>query len=173
MANPNEYNSDNVSTSQQQDLNPYNVSGPPVPHAGGAGAGQTVVNTHALATFGSNINELVPYVRTAQLAVNSVPPAAAGAFDKAWTIQGQITGDGTTATSGTDIKTAYGNVLTDLSKGLNDLIGAVQTMVQKYTTTDDLNNMAVSDLQQSLDSTTGDFSNIITDDGGGASTTSS
>ena len=115
---------------------------------------------------------MLPYVNTALAALNSVPPVAAGAFDKAWTIQSQITGDGTTSTSGTDIKTAYGNVLTDLSKGLNDLAGAVQTMVQKYTTADDLNNLAVNDLQQSLDSTTGDFSKIITDDGGGPSTTS-
>ena len=151
---------------QKQAVDQPNVSSPRIPQAVSADSGKTVVNTQALTHFGNNINELLAPVSTAQSSVNALAPVAAGAFDKAWTIQGDLTGDGTRTSAGTDLKTSYGKVLTDLSNGLNDLVSAVKTMAQKYTTTDDLNNMKASDLQQSLDKTTGDFGNIITDGGG-------
>jgi hypothetical protein len=146
---------------------PLNPAPPPVvpriPSSSGSGA-KTVVNTQALTTFASNIDQLIAPVSNAQTEVAGLSPVAAGAFDKAWTISDAVTGGGDSKS--TPMTTSFGLVLKDLAKGLADLRDAANKMATTYTTTDALNGMSVSDLQRVLDQPTADFNGLVGGSGG-------
>jgi hypothetical protein len=139
---------------------------PPVPGTQG-GSGQTVVSTPSLDAFAASVGQLISPVQTALSQLKALAPVAPGAFDKAWTIQGQVSGSQTGSGSSTPaLQATYETVLTDLINGLTDLQSAVVTMSGKYTTADDLNHATATDLQNDLDAAQGDFGNMMTANGG-------
>jgi hypothetical protein len=137
---------------------------PPVPSQTGSG-GTTVVNTAALETFASNINQLIGPVKDAYSQLQNMTPLQIGQLNESTALEGKInSATSSSATSG--LVDSYTAVLNDLANGLTDIYNAVKTMSKNYTTADDLNKMTATDLQNAFQQAQGDFSSMMTANGG-------
>ena len=151
-------------------LNPNQISQltpPPVPTEIG-GAGETAVNTPSMDVFASNIGKLVAPVQDALSQLGALSPIAAGAFADAYNVQNKVSGNpnNSKTSSTSDLVSSYKAVLQDLAQGLTDVQSATQKMSKTYTTTNDLNNMNVTDLKNDLNAAQGDFGNMMSANGG-------
>jgi len=136
---------------------------PPVP--GGAGNGKhTSVDTPSLDLFAQNIGQLIQPVSDALSGLHGVN-VQPGAFYHADVIRSKIGG----ANGDAGLKNNYTLVLNDLKNGLSDLQTAVTQMSAKYKSTEDLNGMKVSDLQNDFDSASSYFNSMTSDNGGSGS----
>jgi len=160
-----------------------NLTPPKVPPQNG-GSGTTVVDTASLDTFADNMSRLLTPVKDALTQLKAMPQVAAGLFPDAQTMETAVSGipsdssassgsSGSGAAGADNLQANYIKVLSDLCDGLTDLKQAATTMSGKYTTADDLNNMSVTDLTNALNSSTSDFSKVMTDNGGSPADTSS
>ena len=147
-----------------------NLTPPGVPKQNG-GSGSTVVDTASMDTFASNMGKLIAPVNDALSKLKALEPLAPGAFADAYNVQTKVSG-ASSSTTGDGLVPNYTTVLQDLVNGLTDIQSAAQQMSSKYKTADDLNNMSVTDLQNNLNQAQGDFSNMMSANGGmGATTT--
>jgi hypothetical protein len=136
-----------------------------VPSQTGAG-GKTVVNTAALDTFASNINQLIGPVKDAYNQLQKLNPLQIGSLHESTGLEMKIN-SATSGSSGSGgLVDSYSAVLNDLANGLTDIYNAAKTMSKNYTTADDLNGMSVTDLQNAFSKAQGDFSNMISANGG-------
>ena len=167
---PNAYANSQAPITHNQSLNTASVPPPNVPNYDPSKGGKTVVNTAALDTFSSNLSQLITAAQKAHDQLKTMKPVAPGAFDKAWAIQDDITGDASapSATASTAMQPGFVKALADLADGFTDLQTATKKMSQTYTTADELNGMKVSDLQKDLDTASGDFGGLV----GGSGTSS-
>jgi hypothetical protein len=152
--------------SQSNPVLPAPVPASPAVPSQYGGSGATSVNTPSLDVFATNMGQLVDMARNALSQLTGLPPVAPGAFYHAYQIQDKVSG---ASGSSNDLVANYQGVLTDLANGLTDIQSAAQNMSQKYTTTDDLNNMSVTDLQNDLSVSQGDFTGMMSANGGSGS----
>ncbi|MFJ3671191.1 hypothetical protein ACIPSE_32500 [Streptomyces sp. NPDC090106] len=142
---------------------------PPVPKGGG-GSGNEVVSTASLDLFARNIEKLVPTVIAARdsMRAGSATVAQPGAFYDAYQLRSQTSGPN----GGGGLQERYYKTLADLAEGLADISRGAQLMSKKYTSTEELNKMKTSDLDELLASATADFQRLAEDSGATVSTPS-
>jgi hypothetical protein len=138
-----------------QHSNP-NGSGPTPP---------TTVDTPSLDAFATYMGELIPTLNNLlpDLKLVDVQP---GAFYHADQIRAVI--NGLNADAG--LKNKFTLVIADLVQGLTDIQTAVTTMSSKYKSTEDVNNMSVTDLQNEFQTVQSDFTTLMNDAGGSTGT---
>jgi hypothetical protein len=146
-----------------------NLNPPTVP--GGnptSGSGTTSVDTPSMDTFAKNIGLLIGPVKDASTRAQNFPPVAPGQFYHAYQIQDKVTGPpGGSSGSGTsDLVTSYSGVFNDLADGLTKIQSAATAISNKYKTTQDLNNLKVSELNTDFSDATTEFGNMMGANGG-------
>jgi hypothetical protein len=129
--------------------------------SGSGPAAPTSVDTPSLDNFANYVGELIPPLNalTPQLNAVDVQP---GAFYHADQIRNAVNGQN----GDSGLKNKFQLVIGDLVQGLTDLQGAVQNMSAKYSSTEDLNNSSVTDLQNTFQTVTSDFNSMMNDAGG-------
>ncbi|MFF7400907.1 hypothetical protein [Streptomyces murinus] len=137
-------------------FNPPNVPG----GSGHPGSG-TSVDTPSMLLFADNIDKLIQPTRDAATELGKVQ-AEPGAFYHANQIRTKV--NGPNADSG--LKESYIKVFQDLAQGLGDLRDGVKQLAQHYTTLEDAGRMKATDLQNAMQSTSSDFTSLVTDAGG-------
>ncbi|GAA4806780.1 hypothetical protein [Streptomyces ziwulingensis] len=137
---------------------------PAVPKGAGGGAGKESVNTASLDLFAKNIEALVPTVIAARdrMTAGNAKTVQPGAFYDAYQLRSQTSGPN----GGAGLQERYYKVLADLAEGLADISNGAKLMSKKYTSTEELNKMKTSDLQELLSDATADFQRLADDSGG-------
>ena len=134
---------------------------PKVPGGSGKSDSGTSVDTPSMELFAGNIDLLIKPAREAakDLQLVQVEP---GAFYHANQIRTKV--NGPNADSG--LKEQYIKVFQDLAQGLGDLRDGVRQLAKQYTTLEDAGKMKATDLQSAMQSTSSDFTSLVTDAGG-------
>jgi hypothetical protein len=135
-------------------------SPPTVPGGSGSGSG-TSVDTPSMKLFADNIDKLIAPTQAAAKKLDPIN-VAPGAFYHADQIRTKV--NGLNADDG--LKAQYGKVLADLVQGLGDLRDGVRQLASNYATLEDANKMTSTDLDKAMQSTSGDFTVLLTDAGG-------
>jgi hypothetical protein len=145
-----------------------NVTPPAVPGNTSSGSGNTSVDTPSMDLFASNIGLLIGPAKDAATRAQNFPAVAPGQFYHAYQIQDKVTGPpgGSSGSGTTDLVTSYQGVFTDLADGLTNIQKAAQAISAKYKTTQDLNNLKVSELNTDFSDASTDFNNSVTANGG-------
>ncbi|OIK26141.1 hypothetical protein VT52_017875 [Streptomyces malaysiense] len=136
-------------------------SPPDVPGGSGDPGSGTSVDTPSMLLFADNIDKLIQPTRDAATELGKVQ-AEPGAFYHANRIRAKV--NGPNADSG--LKESYIRVFQDLARGLGDLRDGVEQLAQHYTTLEDAGRMKATDLQNAMQSTSSDFTSLVTDAGG-------
>ncbi|MDT0464427.1 MULTISPECIES: hypothetical protein [Streptomyces] len=137
-------------------FNPPNVPG----GSGNPGSG-TSVDTPSMLLFADNIDKLIQPTRDAASVLQKVQ-VEPGAFYHANQIRTKVNGPNADA----GLKEQYIKVFQDLAQGLGDLRDGVKALAQQYTTLEDAGRMKATDLQNAMQTTTSDFTSLVTDAGG-------
>ncbi|MEV7393539.1 MULTISPECIES: hypothetical protein [unclassified Streptomyces] len=140
-------------------FNPPNVPG----GSGNPGSG-TSVDTPSMLLFADNIDKLIQPTRDAAGVLQKVQ-VEPGAFYHANQIRTKVNGPNADA----GLKEQYIKVFQDLAQGLGDLRDGVKALAQQYTTLEDAGHMKATDLQNAMQTTTSDFTSLVTDAGGSGS----
>ncbi|MCH0567245.1 hypothetical protein [Streptomyces sp. MUM 2J] len=119
------------------------------------------MDTPSMLLCADNIDKLIPFTRRAAALLQEVR-VEPGAFYHANQIRAKISG--LNADSG--LKERYIKVLHDLAQGLGDLRDDLKVLANQYTTLEDAGRMKATDLQKSMQSTSSDFTSLVTDAGG-------
>jgi len=141
----------------QQKSPAYTVTPPDVPNYDDGGSGSTVVNTDALKTFRDNIQKLTPFVTQASKALATQPYIAAGGYPGGFALD---------TTYKTSLFVPYTTVLDDLGQGLGDLGVAIDNIIGKYTSVDELNGMTATEFDTDIDTPDHDFTLMMKANGG-------
>jgi len=123
----------------------------------------TAVDTASLNSFVTYIGNLLPAIRDTRTSLASVQ-VEPGDFYDADQMRGKVNGS-------TGLASQFHSILGDLDNGLTSMQQGLTTLAAQYTSTEDLNNLSVSQLQTSFGDSSSYFSNITTDAGGSGSTT--
>ncbi|WP_320779629.1 hypothetical protein [Streptomyces sp. CRN 30] len=136
---------------------------PQVPKGSGGGSGKEVVNTASLDLFAKNIEALVPTVIAARdrMRAGGATVVQPGAFYDAYQLRSQTSGPN----GGAGLQERYYKTLADLAEGLADISRGAQLMSKKYTSTEELNAMKTSDLEEMLAEASADFQRLADDSG--------
>lgn len=122
-----------------------------------AGQGTIVVNTDALKKLRDNIDQLIPWVKSAKGALTNQPKVAAGGFPDAFTLSN---------TYKSSLYGPYIAVLNDLDTALEDLKKAIDAIMAKYTTVEELNGMTAAQFEADLSRVKNDFTLLMKANGG-------
>jgi hypothetical protein len=132
---------------------------PPPPASGGGGGGgsgnKLVVHTDSLRTVGTNFGTLATRAGAAITALDALPRVAAGQFYMANELA-----SGTKGVAG--LKTGYRAVLVAVRNTLLDAQTALGTVANKYTATENINDVKASDLTDAMASITPQIAGIGT-----------
>lgn len=134
---------------------------PNVPGGSGKPGSGTSVDTPSMLLFADNIDKLIKPARDAATELQKVQ-VEPGAFYHANQIRTKV--NGPNADSG--LKDQYIKVFQDLAQGLGDLRDGIKQLAQHYTTLEDAGKMKATDLQSAMQSTSSDFTSLVTDAGG-------
>ncbi|MFJ9907450.1 hypothetical protein ACIRVK_31955 [Streptomyces sp. NPDC101152] len=115
---------------------------PRVPGNSAQGAGgQTSVDTSSLKQFADNMDTLAGTLGVARTRVENLQPVACGTFNEAKTLAQAVTGDN-------GLQQNYSKSLHLLRQALMDTADSMRTLAGKYSSIEEVNQKAGSDLQQ-------------------------
>ncbi|MGP4014996.1 hypothetical protein [Saccharopolyspora sp. 5N708] len=135
-------------TELSDEQKPAKPTAPNVPGAkgeGGGGEGKVEVNTEALKTFGTNVSTLRDIISGARGVVEGID-VKPGAFHNAYELRGKVMG----AEDGGGLKASVLDFMTNTTEALTDIDTDIQEIARQYTTTEDLNGLEGTKLEEMM-----------------------
>ncbi|MEU7041791.1 hypothetical protein AB0A77_12145 [Streptomyces varsoviensis] len=126
---------------------------PTVPATSSDASGDVSVDTKALKQFADNLETISETVGSARERVVGLKPIAPGTFPEATALKAKISGgDG-----GGGLQDGLAVSMHDLRQALMDIADKIRTMANKYSTMEELNEKAGSELHQLMQSAQSDL----------------
>jgi hypothetical protein len=153
-----------IDTSQQIPKMPH------VPGASGDGSANLSVDTTALKTFADNLDTIADALGRARTRLDQLQPVRAGGseFVEAQNLASKITGNN----GGEGLQENFVTSLTALRTALMDSAEGIRKIAGNYSTIEEINQKAGSDLNQLLQQAQGDLQKLQAATGGSATTAS-